>query len=119
MNVSPGWVGVLYGGTRLCGPGPLQGTSTAVGVISGSSQSGAVMGSRRVALSKEAKMIDDSKPEERETEIMAEESRPVAGERCKTIERIVERSKKTEAISLRLPRSDLELVKKRVLAPLS
>ena len=113
MNISPGWGGVLYGGTRFCGPGPIQGTSTAVRVISGSSQSGAVMGSRCVALSKEAKMIHDLTPEERKIEITAEESRPVTDERHKTIERIAERSKKTEAISLRSSRSDLELAKKR------
>ena len=58
-------------------------------------------------------MIEDLTPEEREIENAAEETRPVTAERRKAIERIVERSKKTEAISLRLSRSDLELAKKR------
>ncbi len=58
-------------------------------------------------------MIEDLTPEEQEIENAAEETRPVTAERRKAIERIVERSKKTEAISLRLSRIDLDLAKKR------
>lgn len=47
-------------------------------------------------------MTEDRTPKEREIENTAEETRPVTGERPKTIERIVEISKTSKVFNLRL-----------------
>jgi predicted DNA binding CopG/RHH family protein len=58
-------------------------------------------------------MNEDLTPEEQEIENNVEHAEPVDEETRKRVERILSRARKNQAISLRLPREDLELTKKR------
>ena len=52
-------------------------------------------------------------PEEQEIEENADELRSVSPERRARVERVIDRARKNQAISLRLSEYDLEMVKKR------
>jgi len=56
---------------------------------------------------------DKLTPEEQEIEDNVEHAKPVDAETRERVERILTRARKSQAISLRLPKEDLELAKKR------
>lgn len=61
-------------------------------------------------------MSDDLTPEEQEIEDNIEHATPVDDRTRDRVERILARARKNQAISLRLPRQDVELTKKRAAA---
>ena len=52
-------------------------------------------------------------PEEQEIEDNIEQLRPVSEEKRKRVEAILDRARQSQAISLRVPKHDLELIKRR------
>ncbi len=58
-------------------------------------------------------MSDELTPEEQEIEDNVERAKPADEETWKQVERILSRARKNQAISLRLPKEDVELTKKR------
>ena len=52
-------------------------------------------------------------PEEQEIEDTADEFRPASAETRERVERILDRARKSQAISLRLRKFDLDMIKKR------
>ena len=58
-------------------------------------------------------MSDELTPEEQEIEDNVERAEPADEETRKQVERILSRARKNQAISLRLPKEDVELTKKR------
>jgi predicted DNA binding CopG/RHH family protein len=58
-------------------------------------------------------MSDELTPDEQEIEDNVEHATPADEETRERVERILERARKNQAISLRLPKQDVELTKKR------
>ena len=58
-------------------------------------------------------MSDELTPEEQEVEDNVERAEPADEETRKQVQRILSRARKNQAISLRLPKEDVELTKKR------
>jgi predicted DNA binding CopG/RHH family protein len=58
-------------------------------------------------------MSDELTPEEQEIEDNVERAQPVNDQTRERVERILHRARKNQSISLRLPKEDLELTKRR------